>query len=161
MTDLSLSRAAPNQHGAARPGGLRKRNVPDSGGRVNAAPGESGAGNREQRMATAAASKTIREEYESEVQYRVDTKADDPAWVEDNPGADARREALEDIIDMGTDCGGHFEIGILPTMMMADGRTVDRAAMARQAAWLADMLKQRARWIGIRRMAMAELKRLG
>lgn len=97
-----------------------------------------------------------------EVQARVDIKTEDPSWCQDHEGwteADAIREAVEDIISMEDDCGGAFEMGILPRRMKADG-SPDHEAMERQRRWVTELARQHAEWQALRRAAQRYLATL-
>lgn len=102
-------------------------------------------------------------ELKEEIEYRVNAKRESEnngEWDEGETYTDAELEiqSLEDLVSLGTDYGGHFDLkGIWPTFVGPPD--VVREAYAAQAAYIADIEKQRAAWNKLRNEAMRELRK--
>jgi hypothetical protein len=101
-----------------------------------------------------------------ELTYRYDTCVDDPGFIEDNPDITADeiiQYCLDDIVDLGDDCGGYLATGIVPEIIVLPSPGIDHiaeqtAARERQAQELQRQAKELKEWRKLRSEAKRALK---
>ena len=100
-------------------------------------------------------------ELAEEIENRVFCKEEDAGYMEDNghpSRAQLEIDALNDLVDLGTDCGGEFDTRFILPDFTGDPAWV-KEMKEKQAKWLAAFWVQRKAWLKLRNEAKRELKK--